>query len=211
MDDGGQLPIPYFSGSGLACTSMLLAYLGLGEHTEEELASSLQKSGVAQGDVSGLGDVPEVQARLLQAYGLSSNIRDGGRASDLQKSLAQGHGVVAFLGAKALRKRWVPGMVTPFGVTKAGYQPVVVTSVQRDGLLLRVFFHDPHPRRGAANRALRKGPHTIWRGGKTFEQIWGVWGGWIPILGYLTLKMPHLSPMRRLQPWVFVEAWLPEA
>jgi hypothetical protein len=190
---------------------MLLAFFGLGEHTEEELLGSLHTCNPASQDSAPGADAPEVQARLLQAHGLSTNICTHGRVTDLRKSLAQGRGVVVFLGAKALRKRWLPGMVTPFGVTKAGYQPVVVTCVQRQGMFLSVVFHDPDPRRGAESRCLRKGPHTIWRGGRTFEQIWGVWQGWIPVLGYLTLKMPGLSPTRRLPPWVVLEAWPPEA
>jgi len=89
------------------------------------------------------------------------------------------------------------------GVADAGYHPVVVTQVQRRKVVLqeRVFFHDPDPQRGGENQALKR---------DTFAQSWSVWGTWLYVGGYLTLKMPEASPRERLPPWVFLEAWSPQ-
>lgn len=200
--------VPFREGTGLACVKMLLAAVVACDPSEQELLARLDRSVIGSASADEVGQVPSVHAALLDSYGLSVAVRKDARVADISRALDQGHRVVAFLGAKALRKRVLPGFgpIKIFSVARAGYAPVVVTGVEGR----RVCYHDPDPRRGGEHLTLRKGRHTMWRAGNTFEQIWGVWQGWIPPLAYLTLRMPPLNPRRRLAPWVFVEAWRPD-
>ncbi len=187
---------------------MVLSYLGLGSHSEDELIQRLDTSSLPPEEFGLLGTVPDVHVRLLQTYGVTCRLRTDGRASRLLESLSHGRVVIVFLGEKAYRRRF--GVWLPVGVADAGYHPVVVTQIKRSWIPYgsRVIFHDPDSRRGGESRSLRQGRHSIWSSGRSFEHAWGVWQGWMPILGYLTLKMPEdLQPARRLPPWVFVEAW----
>jgi len=202
--------MPYFSGSGLACVGMVVSFFGLGSHSEDELVQRLDTSGLPPEEFGLLGMMPDVHVSLLQTYGVSCRLRTDGQVSRLQESLSHGRAVIVFLGEKAYRRRRF-GVWLPVGVADAGYHPVVVTEVRPSAIPggSQVVFHDPDPQRGGESRSLRKGNHTVWSGGHGFEHAWGVWQGWMPILGYLTLKMPDLQPARRLAPWVFVEAWGP--
>ncbi|MFI5091303.1 MAG: hypothetical protein ACHP7P_14735 [Terriglobales bacterium] len=183
---------------------MLVASLGLGDHPEDELVARLDLDAVGEEDIAALSNHPETHVRLFESYGLGARLRPDGRVNLLKNCIDEGHGVVAFLGAKALRTRWHPWGMLPFGVVKAGYQPVVVTGVRGR----RAVFHDPDPARGGANQSMRKGQHTVWSRRNTFAHVWGVWQGWLPVVGYFTLKMPGPSPAQRLPPWTFVETWL---
>jgi hypothetical protein len=188
---------------------MALAWFDVGNPSEEELLAQLDISHIPPEEFPHVGQSPEVQARLLLSYGLSARVRTDGRGSRLQESLDHGRAVIAFLGAKAYKKWWLRVPWFPLGVAKAGYHPVVVTHVESSLVPFRsrVFFHDPDPRGGGKDRSLRKGRHSVWSAGHTFEHSWGVWQGWMPVVGYLTLKMPDLQPAQQLRPWVFVEAW----
>jgi hypothetical protein len=206
MSDAADLQIPYFTGSGLACVRTMLAALGLGDHPEEELTARLDLGAVTADDIAAAGSRPEVHVRLLESYGLAARFRTDGRVNHLNDYIDQGHGVIAFLGAKAARTRHHPWGMLPFGVAKAGYHPVVVIGVRGR----KVFFHDPDPARGGASQSMRKGRRTIWSHRNTFAHVWGVWQGWLPVVAYMTLKMPGPSGAQRLPPWTFVETWLPQ-
>lgn len=141
MSNAGELQIPYFTGSGLACVRMMLASLGLGDHPEEQLtARSISVRSMRPISLA-IGNRPEVHVRLLESYGLVARVCTDGRVNHLNDCIDEGHGVIAFLGAKAARTRHHPWGMLPFGVAKAGYHPVVVTGVTGR----KVFFHDPDP------------------------------------------------------------------
>jgi hypothetical protein len=163
--------IPYYTGSGLACVTMLLAQLQLGEHPEKELIDQLGKNydrdftHLLPAEEQRLVQDPSVYVELLQSFGASAQVRTDGRASLLKESLDSGRAVIVFLGAKALRWRQSRGSKT----AELGYAPVVVTQVGP----WRVVFHDPDPQHGSENRSMRRGRHVLFQAG-TFESLWSV-------------------------------------
>ena len=190
-----SLKFPYSPGSGLACVTMLLASFGLGDHPEDELTARLDLDGVAASDLAAVSKRPETHVHLFESYGLAARRHVNGRMNHLADCIDEGRGVVAFLGAKALKTRHCGN------VPQRSDQGGISSSCRHTRDRKKACFHDPDPARGGADRSMRKGRCTVWSRRNTFAHVWVCRQGMAASGRGLHSKDARSRSRQRLPPW----------